>query len=134
MTKSEPVPTVIVADDHLAIREKVSELLREEFDVVASAADGAKAVRAVVELGPDVVVMDICMPELDGIHAAREIQRLGVGSKLVFLTVQEDAEYVQTAHSMGAAYVLKSRMQQDLPTAVKEILAGRLFVSRARGI
>jgi DNA-binding NarL/FixJ family response regulator len=75
------------------------------------------------------LVLDIAMPGLDGIQAAREVRRLTLAARLIFLTVQEDADYMRAAHDLGASYVLKHRMHIDLPVAMKEALAGRMFVS-----
>lgn len=105
-------------------------LLREDFEVVATVGDGAKAVQAVSDLKPDVVVLDIGMPGTDGIQAARRLRDLGATSKVVFLTVQQDDGCVEAANAIGACYVLKARMYSDLSTAIAEALAGRLFCSR----
>ena len=122
-------PTVVLADDHEGILKGVREILGDGFDIVATVRDGSKAVEAAIELQPDILVLDIAMPELDGMRAAMEIKRLGICAKLVFLTVQEDYDYVQAADGMGASYVLKARMHVDLPLAIREALAGRRFVS-----
>jgi len=92
--------------------------------------DGRAAVDAVFQLQPDLVVLDIMMPELDGLHAARELRERGSSAKVVFLTIQQDEEYVSAAmESGGVAYVLKSRMYSDLIRAISQALAGNVFVS-----
>jgi DNA-binding NarL/FixJ family response regulator len=123
-------PTVVLADDHHRILEKVSEILSAECCILAAVSDGSRSVEAVEKLMPDVVILDIAMPGVGGIQAAREIVRRGMKCRIIFLTVQEDAEYVQVASEIGAGYVLKSRMHTDLPHAVREALLGRPFVSR----
>lgn len=123
-------PTVVLADNHGRVLSEVKMLLRDEFDVVASVDDGAKAVQAVAELRPDVVVLDIGMPGTDGIQAAHRLKKLGFAPKVVFLTVQQDSDCVEAAGAMGASYVLKARMYSDLLTAIAEALAGRLFFSK----
>jgi DNA-binding NarL/FixJ family response regulator len=128
MTQSDR-PTVVLADDHEGILRSVCEILGDGFQIVATVRDGIKAVEAAIDLQPDILVLDIAMPGLDGMRAAMEVKRLGLWSKLIFLTVQEDHDYVQAAHSMGASYVLKARMHIDLPVAMREALAGRTFVS-----
>jgi DNA-binding NarL/FixJ family response regulator len=130
MASSIRKPTVVLADNHGRVLSEVKMLLRDEFDVVASVDDGAKAVQAVAELRPDVVVLDIGMPGTNGIQAAHQLRELGFTSKLVFLTVQQDADCLEAAGAMGASYVLKARMYSDLLTAIVEALAGRLFFSR----
>jgi DNA-binding NarL/FixJ family response regulator len=104
-------------------------LVGSEYDVVATVGDGATAVRAVTELKPDVVILDIGMPGTGGIQAACQLRHLGLSVKVVFLTVQDDADCVDAACAMGASYVLKPRIYSDLMTAIKEALAGRLFFS-----
>jgi DNA-binding NarL/FixJ family response regulator len=130
MASSRRKPTVVLADDHGRVLSEATMLLRDEFEVVATVGDGAKAVQAVTELRPDVVVLDIGMPGTDGIQAALRLKALGVTPKLVFLTVQLDADTVEAACAMGACYVLKARMYSDLSTAIEEALAGRLFFSK----
>lgn len=130
MATSFRKPTVVLADDHGRVLSEVTMLLREDFEVVATVGDGAKAVQAVADLKPDVVVLDIGMPGTDGIQAARRLRDLGATSKVVFLTVQQDDGCVEAANAIGACYVLKARMYSDLSTAIAEALAGRLFFSR----
>jgi len=122
--------TVVLADDHDGIIRKVSDLLTSEFNVVAAVSDGTKAVQAALEFKPDIFILDICMPGLDGIQVAREIKRLGLSGKCVFLTIQEDADYIEAARAIGASYVVKSRMHADLQLALEETLAGRTFISQ----
>jgi DNA-binding NarL/FixJ family response regulator len=122
-------PTIILADDHPDVLTVASMLLTSEFEIVATVGDGDTAVRAVAALNPDVVILDIGMPGPGGIHAGHQLKELGLTPKVVFLTVQDDSDYVNAARAMGASYVLKARMYMDLLTAVKEALAGRLFFS-----
>jgi DNA-binding NarL/FixJ family response regulator len=129
MTALKCRPTVVIADNHPGILKKASELLADEFNIVATVSDGTGAVDAAVKFKPDVLVLDMFIPGIDGIEAARETKRLGLVAKFVLLTVEEDADYVEAAHAVGASYVLKSRMYVDLPMAIKEALAGRSFVS-----
>jgi DNA-binding NarL/FixJ family response regulator len=129
MTSLMNKPTVVLADDHGRILTEVMMLLADKFDVTATVDDGAKAVRAVAHLKPDVVILDIGMPGTDGIQAAHLIKDLGLSPKLVFLTVQQDDDCLEAASAMGASYVLKARMYSDLLTAIEEALAGRAFFS-----
>jgi len=126
--------TVVLADDHPAILNRVSSILREEFEIVSSVGDGKTLIEVTELFRPDVVVLDIAMPELNGIHAAREIRRLGIPSRIIFLTVQEDADYIQVATEIGASYVLKARMHTDLLPAIREALDGRLITPAANHI
>jgi two-component system response regulator DegU len=119
---------VLLADDHPAILDKLSQLLSLDFEIVGAVSDGAAAVAAAARLHPDIVVMDISMPAMDGIQAMREIRKMGVDSKIVVLSALDDPAYVTcTFESGGSGYVLKSRMNSDLIFALREVLAGRMF-------
>ena len=121
---------ILVADDHAGMQERVSNLLNSHFEVVAIVNDGLAAVDATARLKPDLVLLDILMPQLDGIRAAQELKRQGSEAKVVFLTVQQDEEYVAAAFESGATgYVFKSRMHSDLVWAIDRALAGEVFVS-----
>jgi DNA-binding NarL/FixJ family response regulator len=119
---------VLLADDHPGIIDKLSQLLSLDFEVVGVVGDGAAAVEDVARLLPDIVVMDISMPVMDGIQAIREIRKMGVDSKIVVLSALDDPAYVTcTFESGGSGYVLKSRMNSDLIFALREVFAGRTF-------
>lgn len=122
-------PTLVLADDHVGMLNKVVEILGEEVRILAKVQDGHAAVRATLEFKPDVLVLDIAMPKLNGIEAARQLRSRGVATKIIFLTVQEDLDYLRAALQIGASYVLKPRMNTDLVVAVRETLMGRKFVS-----
>jgi CheY-like chemotaxis protein len=118
---------VLVADDHAPLRDAIRGVLSSSFDVVAAVADGRQAIDAACELDPDVIVLDITMPVLDGFGAARELVRRGSRAKIVFLTVHAGDEYVAAAVDAGVeGYVLKSRLVTDLPDAIRHVLGGRL--------
>jgi len=123
-------PRILLADDHVGMLVNASDILREQFEVVGAVTDGRAAVSAALELKPDLVVLDIGMPEMGGFDAARELRRSGSKAKVVFLTIQQDEEYVAAAlDSGGLAYVLKSRMYSDLVEAIAAALAGGIFLS-----
>jgi DNA-binding NarL/FixJ family response regulator len=125
-----PKPTIVIADDYPAMLEKVSILLRDDFDVIASAANGREAVDAVAKLKPDVVILDVAMPEMDGIHAAKLIQ--GSGTRIIFLSVGDGAGQLDAFREAGGlAFVLKARMCSDLILAIREVLAGGTFFTDA---
>jgi DNA-binding NarL/FixJ family response regulator len=129
MTASGPKPRIILADDYRPILSEVSRLLEREFEIVGAVPDGALAVEAVADLKPDAVLLDIHMPGMSGLEAAQHLRRMGSSVKVIFLTIESDPEYVRLAIEMSASYVVKSRMSRDLLIAIKEALAGRLFVS-----
>lgn len=108
---------------------EVRSLLQPRFNVLAAVENGLLAVDAVSKFRPEIAVLDIAMPGISGIQAAHEIRRQEPGTKIVFLTIQMDPEYIQAAQDLGAGYVLKSRMRSDLLLAIDEALAGRGFVS-----
>jgi DNA-binding NarL/FixJ family response regulator len=123
-------PRILLADDNPEIRQRVAELLRADFHVVGSAEDGQQAIESALKLNPDVVVLDISMPVLNGIQAASRLRDLGCSAKVIFLTVHADHDYVETAFSVGAlGYVLKSRLTTDLITAIEQALQERKFIS-----
>jgi DNA-binding NarL/FixJ family response regulator len=121
---------VLLADDHAAMLAQAVNRLTGLFEIVGSVSNGLDLLEVAARLKPDVVVLDITMPGMDGIEAARQLQRAGCHAKLVFLTVHQDADYVQAAlQAGGIAYVIKSRLASDLVPAIHEALAGRSFVS-----
>jgi len=112
------------------VRNAAIQLLEQEFEVVGTAADGQSLIEAAARISPEVSVVDISMPVLNGIEAAQRLRETGSTTRVVFLTTYEDLDYVQAALAAGAlGYVVKSRMYTDLCPAIKEALAGRMFVS-----
>ena len=124
---------VILADDSLPILQSAASILKNNFDIVDCVSNGELAVKSVLEHKPDVVVLDVAMPVLDGISAAVELGRMGVTSKIVFLSMHGEEDYITAALAAGArGYVIKARMASDLPRAVDYALQGRMFVSRTK--
>ena len=121
---------VVVADDYQPLVAMVRGTLGEEFEVVATTENGNQAVDAVLRLDPDVLVIDIAMPVLDGLQAAKQLQKLDCQVCIVFLTIHEDQDFVTAAFAVGAcAYVIKSRLTADLVRAIREAMLGHIFVS-----
>ena len=121
---------VVVADDNPeALRQMVS-LLGAEFDVVATAENGQLALACVRRYEPDVVVLDLEMPILNGIEVTRELRKLDPSSAVVICSVESDREIVQAAQQVGAlGYVFKRRITEDLVMAVRSAASGEPFVS-----
>jgi DNA-binding NarL/FixJ family response regulator len=121
---------VLLADDHKDFLAATARLLQPEFDVVMTVGDGQALLEEAARVEPDILILDISMPVLDGIEAARRLRAAGSRAKIVFLSVHHDPEYVQAAVAAGAqGYVVKSQLATDLLDALREALAGRSFVS-----
>jgi DNA-binding NarL/FixJ family response regulator len=123
-------PRILIADDHQILAEGLRGLLEAEFEVVGVVTDGRELVAAAAEHRPDVIVADVTMPELNGIEAAVQLRDLGVGAKVVFLTMHRDVAYARRALEAGAVgYVLKHSVSSELVTAVREALRGQTYVT-----
>jgi DNA-binding NarL/FixJ family response regulator len=123
-------PTLLLADDYRPLLDYLTKLLSAEFEIVAAVGDGQSAFDAASVLQPDVVVFDISMPVVTGLEAAAGLAHLEHPPRVVFLTIHEDADYMEAAFKAGAlGYVLKRRLTTDLVSAIHEALAGRSFVS-----
>ena len=121
---------ILLADDHKEIRDRAVRLLEPEFEVVGAVSDGNALVRVSAQLKPDVCIIDISMPYLNGIEAAMKLRENGSEARIVFLTVNEDSDFVRAALKTGAlGYVVKSRMASDLCLAINGAIRGDLFVS-----
>ncbi|HLJ50042.1 MAG TPA: response regulator transcription factor [Bryobacteraceae bacterium] len=123
-------PRLLLADDHRILMEGVRKLLEAEFDIIGTAADGRELVTLVESLQPDVVVLDIGMPLLNGIEASRQIRQKSQKSRIVILTQQTARPYIREAFDAGAmAYVLKQSAPRELTIAIQRALAGELYIS-----
>ena len=125
---------VVVADDNADFIDHTVELLAKkrgmEFDVVGTARDGLSAVELVERLAPDIVTLDITMPRLDGLEVARRLRTDGLQTRIIFLTVHEDVDFLREALAVGAmGYVTKSQVVSDLPQALSNLAAGHRFIS-----
>jgi DNA-binding NarL/FixJ family response regulator len=107
-------------------------ILGDDFEVVEEVMNGVQAVSAVLALDPDIFVTDISMPLLNGLQAARSIQKANSHVKIIFLTIHEDRDFIAAAFSAGATgYVTKRRLSTDLVFAIQEALKGHTFVSNS---
>src|SRR5690242_12153793 len=123
-------PRVLLADDHRLLREAFAQLLAADCDVVGAVADGRAVLAAAPELRPDVVVLDIAMPLLNGLDAARQLRRLMPDVKVIFLTVSEDPDLAAEAFRGGASgFLLKNSAASELLQAIQEVLRGRSYVT-----
>jgi DNA-binding NarL/FixJ family response regulator len=125
---------ILLGDDHTLVRQGVRKILeaRPNWTVVAEAGDGREAVRATVELEPDVAVLDVGMPLLNGIEATRQIARKVPGVHVLIVSMHADEAYITQALQAGATgYLLKDSADTDLIRAVEDVAAGRSFLSPA---
>ena len=123
-------PRLLLADDHALLLDAFAKLLDEECDVVGKVSDGRSLVAAAAQLNPDVIVLDIAMPLMNGLEAARQIKRKMRSIKLVFLTMSEDSEVAAEAFRAGAsAYLLKRSAGSELLMAIREVMQGRSYVT-----
>ncbi len=121
---------VVLADDHAGVLAELRLELGKVFEIVGAVEDGKQAVEAVLQLDPDVLVLDISMPVMNGFQAAASLRDLKCRTKIVILTTYDDDEYIQLAFSSGAnAYVTKRHFTTDLVTAIREVLDGNTFMS-----
>ena len=125
---------VLIADDHALVRESVKAILANEVDIeiVATASDGQEAVELFKSHHPDVIVMDISMPKMDGIHATELISQQEDPARIVILSMHVNGALVQQALRMGArGYVLKRQATDELPKAIRAAYKGQTFLSSA---
>jgi DNA-binding NarL/FixJ family response regulator len=123
-------PRVLLAEDHRLLREAFVKLLESDYDVVGAVADGRALLEAAPKLRPDVVVVDIAMPLLNGLDAARLLKRSMPSVKVVFLTVSEDPDLAAEAfRAGGAAFLLKNSAAAELLQAIADVMQGRSYVT-----
>jgi DNA-binding NarL/FixJ family response regulator len=120
----------LLADDHFVVAEGLRSLLEPHFDVVGIVPDGRELITAAKRLDPDVVVLDISMPSLNGIEAARQMRAEGSRAKVVFLTMHREVTYAARSMEAGAAgFVLKHSAASELVTAIQEALKGGTYIT-----
>jgi DNA-binding NarL/FixJ family response regulator len=123
-------PRILMADDHAMLLDAFRALLEPEFDVVATVTDGRTLLEAFTRLHPDVVLLDIAMPLLNGLDAGRQLKMQRKSVKLIYLTMNPDPDLAGEALRLGASgYVLKSSAFQELKQAIHEALRGRSYIT-----
>ena len=117
--------TVLLADDHAIVMEGLASLLRSEFSLVGTVADGVRLIEAARELRPDVIVTDVAMPGMSGLEALRRLKAEGIASKVIFLTMHADAQLAAEALRAGASgFVVKHAAGKELIAAIHTVLRG----------
>jgi RNA polymerase sigma factor (sigma-70 family) len=123
-------PKILLADDHVLVAQALEHLLRAEFDVVGTVADGRALLKAAGELSPDVVVVDIGMPLLNGLDAGEQLKALYPRIKVIFLTQNREPRFaVEAFRRQASGYLLKDAAASELTTAIREALRGKTYVS-----
>jgi len=121
---------LLVADDHVMFAQGLESLLSEEFDLLGTARNGEELVEATLRLKPDVILVDISMPVLNGFDAVRRITEQGSEAKIIFLTMHDDATLLAEAFRCGASgYILKQAAGEELANAIREVADGKNYVS-----
>ena len=121
---------ILLADDHKMFSQGLQTLLEDEFDLVGTVGDGQALVDAAKRLNPDVIIVDISMPVLNGFDAVRQLKEWGTAAKIIFLTMHADDRLLAEAFRCGGVgYVLKQSAGEELILAVKQVLAGHKYVT-----
>lgn len=121
---------ILLADDHALMLENISGILAPHYEIVGTVADGRALVEAALRLKPDLIIVDITMPLLNGIDATAQIKKCMPGMKLLFVTMHASTAYIEAAFSAGGTgYVLKSGIRQELLQAAQSVLQGCVYVS-----
>lgn len=124
------VPRILIADDHTLVAEACKKLLESEYEIVATVSDGRALVRAALALKPHLIIVDVAMPLLNGLDAGQQVKESVPSIKLIFLTMNHDADLAAEAFRRGASgFLLKTCAASELAIAVREVLRGRSYLS-----
>jgi DNA-binding NarL/FixJ family response regulator len=125
-----PKPRILLADDHALVLEGYRRLLEESYELVGTVADGRALVDAAKKLQPEIVILDVSMPVLNGIDASAQIKKFAPKTKIIVVTMHADTDYVRSAFEAGAsAYVLKRSAVDELEQAIKAVLGGHSYIT-----
>lgn len=125
---------ILIADDHALIREGIKQILELEDDisVIGQAGNGEEAFEKTIELSPDIILLDINMPKLNGIDALRRFKDMGVKSKVIILTIHEDKEYILKTLKLGAnGYILKDSNADSLINGIRRVYKGEKYIQQS---
>jgi DNA-binding NarL/FixJ family response regulator len=130
VSEGTALPRIIIADESAEMRKIILDIIGVSCQLVGVASDGRTAINAALRHRPDILLIDVFMPDIDGLQVTRRLCTVGAGCRIIIVTILEDRDYVKAALSEGAAgYVFKRRMVRDLLPAIGEVMAGRVFVS-----
>lgn len=123
---------VLVVEDFAPFRRFLSSILgnRPEFEIIGEVADGLEAVEKAEELKPDLILLDIGLPTLNGLDVARRVRKISPESKIIFLTQEASPDVVEEALELGSGYVMKSKAARDFLIAIETVLSGKRFIGR----
>ena len=125
-----PKPRILLADDHVLVLEGFRRILEDQYELVGTAGDGYALLAAAKTVQPDIVILDVSMPLLNGIDAAVQLKKICPAAKIIIVTMHADAEYVRSAFEAGAsAYVLKRSAVDELEQAIRAVLAGHTYIT-----
>jgi len=123
-------PRILIADDHNLVAELCKKLLEPEYEVIGTVGDGRALVRAAADMKPDVIVIDVAMPILNGLDAGQQVKEMLPAVKLIYLTMNPDTDLTAEAFRRGAAgYLLKTCAASEMVTCVREVLRGKTYMS-----
>jgi DNA-binding NarL/FixJ family response regulator len=125
-----PKPRILLADDHALVLEGFRRILEGRYELVGTVGDGRALLEAAKTVQPDIVILDVSMPLLNGIDTAAQLKKICPTAKIIFLTMHADADYVRSAFEGGAsAYVLKGSAVDELEQAIRAVLAGHSYIT-----
>lgn len=125
-----PKPRILIADDHALVIEGFRRILEEHYELVGMAGDGYELLAASKTVHPDIVILDISMPLLNGIDTARQLKKISPTAKIIIVTMHAGADYVRSAFEAGAsAYVLKGSAVDELTLAIQAVLEGHSYIT-----
>ena len=123
---------VLIGDDNPAMLEAVTQMLQDDYQIVGALAEASAVVAQVPKLKPDILLLDISMGDMNGFEITRRLRSDLCRSKIIFLTVHEELEFIRAAFDAGASgYVFKSRMNKDLRTAINTVMNEKVFLPEA---
>ncbi len=126
-------PVLLLADDNAALLTTLVETLRAKFKVAGTLPNGTSVMDQIATISPDIAILDISLGDLTGFEVARRLRDRGCPAKIIFLTLHEDADFVNAAFALGASgYVFKSRITEDLVSAIDVVSGGGRFASISR--